>query len=42
MRLKRLRRFVNEFAGWYKHTADQLADIVAKMVGRRLRYRDLV
>ncbi len=46
MSVKHMRRYVNEFAGRHnvrnKNTADQMADIVANMVGRRLRYKDLV
>ena len=46
MSTKHLKRYVNEFAGRHnirdKNTADQMADVVANMAGRRLRYKDLV
>ena len=46
MSVKHLPRYVNEFAGRHnsraKDTADQMTDIVVNMVGRRLRYKDLV
>jgi hypothetical protein len=43
---KHLQRYVSEFAGRHnirdKDTIDQMADVVAGLVGRRLLYRDLV
>ena len=44
--MKHLQRYVNEFAGRHNirdlDTADQMARVVAAMVGQRLMYRDLV
>ena len=41
-----LRRYVNEFCGRHNvrnlDTADQMADVVIYMVGKRLRYKDLI
>ena len=41
-----LQRYVNEFSGRHNvrdlDTVDQMADVVKNMVGKRLRYRDLV
>ena len=43
---KHLRRYVNEFAGRHnirdQDTIDQMQDVVAGLIGRRLLYRDLV
>ena len=43
---KHLQRYVDEFAGRHNvrewDTADQMAAVVAGLVGRRLMYRDLV
>ena len=43
---KHLQRYVNEFAGRQNvrdlDTLDQMTDLVAGLVGRRLMYRDLV
>ena len=43
---KHLQRYVNEFAGRHndraKDTLDQMAGIVARMAGKRLRYTNLV
>ena len=43
---KHLNRYVNEFAGRHnvrdRDTIDQMQDLVASMVGKRLMYRDLV
>ena len=43
---KHLDRYVNEFSGRHNvreaDTADQMAEAVAKMVGRRLAYRELI
>ncbi len=41
-----LKRYVNEFSGRHNirdlDTADQMADVVINMVGKRLRYKDLI
>lgn len=46
MSAKHLDRYVNEFAGRYNHrpldTIDQMASVSRRMVGKRLRYRDLI
>lgn len=43
---KHLQKYVNEFAGRYGirdlDTIDQMAAIIRGLVGRRLRYRDLI
>ena len=43
---KHLQRYVSEFAGRHnireKDTIDQMSDVVAGLIGRRLLYRDLV
>ena len=43
---KHLQRYVNEFAGRHNirraDTADQMRNVVASMVGKRLMYRDLI
>ena len=43
---KHLQRYVNEFAGRHnvreRDTVDQMANVVAAMVGKRLMYRDLI
>jgi len=45
MGVKHLQRYVDEFAGRFsirdKDTLDQMREVVAGMVGRRLLYRDL-
>ena len=46
MSAKHLQRYVNEFAGRHgvreRGTLDQMQSVVAGMVGKRLRYLDLV
>ena len=46
MSAKHLGRYVNEFAGRHnqrsENTADQMGEVVAGVVGRRLMYRDLI
>ena len=43
---KHLQRYVNEFVGRHdvreRDTVDQMANVVAAMVGKRLMYRDLI
>ena len=43
---KHLQRYINEFAGRHgireRDTADQMTDVVAGMIGKRLSYRELI
>ena len=43
---KHLNRYVIEFVGWHNdresYTIDQMTGLAAAMVGKRLRYNDLV
>ena len=46
MSVKHLQRYVNEFTGRHNirdmDTIDQMCDVVAGLIGRRLMYKELV
>ncbi len=45
MSIQHLKRYINEFCGRHNvrdaHTAEQMGMVVSRMVGKRLRYKDL-